>query len=158
MLAETGNASLRLGRIGEPLQRLQGSEVVKQLRAQSDGEARIECARCPYHTSCGPDPVQALADGRNTPVRESEHCRRSTWTFRHLLERLDRAAAEGDETFLDLAYAWARREHPKRTNRPATDDALLTRLVRQADSGTPEVTQMTHFKGIPVRSSVVSEH
>jgi radical SAM protein with 4Fe4S-binding SPASM domain len=158
MLAETGNTSLRLGRIGEQLQRLQGSEVVQRLRAQSDGEARVECANCSYNASCGPDPVEALADACDTPVSDSDHCRRSTWMFRHLLERIDQAEAQGDEAFLDLAYAWARRDHPKQASRQTTDGALMARPRREADCGSPEGTMTSHFKGIPVRWSIAVEN
>jgi His-Xaa-Ser system radical SAM maturase HxsB len=158
MLAETGNVSLRLGRIGEPLHKLQASEVVQHLRAQSDGEARTECASCPYRTSCGPDPVEALALGRGATVHDSDHCRRSTWMFRHLLDRIDRAEAERDEFFLDLAYAWARREHPKQIDRLKPGDALLWQPQRQPDCGTRHGMKTSRFKGIPVRWSAVAEN
>ncbi|WP_298826404.1 His-Xaa-Ser system radical SAM maturase HxsB [uncultured Piscinibacter sp.] len=150
MLAETGNASLRLGRIGEPLRKLEASEVVQHLRAQSDGEARTECANCPYHTSCGPDPVEALACGSSVTVHESGHCRRSTWMFRHFLDRVDRAETDGDEDFLDLAYAWARREHPKRANRTKPVAASLSLPQRQPDSGMRQGLKTSQFKGITV--------
>lgn len=158
MLAETGNASLRLGRIGEPLRKLQASEVVQQLRAQSDGEARTECASCPYHTSCGPDPVEALACGSNVTVHESGHCRHSTWMFRHLLARVDRAETDRDEVFLDLAYAWARREHPKQADRLKPVDGLLSLPQRQPDSDIRQGSKTSHFKGILVRWSFVAEN
>ncbi len=114
MLAETGDVTLRMGRIGESLARLGESGVVHWLRSQSDGEVRSECADCPYHMFCGPDPIEALAAGDSRTISETDHCQRSTWMFRHLLDRLDRAEAESNDAFLDLAYAWARRAHPRR--------------------------------------------
>lgn len=158
MLTETGNSSLRLGRIGEPLRELQASAVVEYLRTQSDGEARAECASCPYHTYCGPDPIEALARGDSVAVHETDHCRRSTWMFRHLLDRFDRAESDSDEDFLDLAYAWARREHPKLVERLVPVDDVLSLTQCQSDSGLRQESKDTLFMGIPVRWSAIAKN
>lgn len=150
MLAETGDVTLRLGRIGEPLDRLRGSEVVQRLRAESDGELRSECAECAFHVFCGPDPVEAIAAGRTQAVALSDHCQRSTWLFRHLLERLDQAEVHHDEVFLDLAYAWARRDHP-RQRVESSPNAHVDGVRRFVDVN-PEQVSETRFRGIPVRA------
>jgi His-Xaa-Ser system radical SAM maturase HxsB len=152
MLAETGDVTLRLGRIGEPITRLQGSEVVQWLRTQSDGEVQSECASCSYRVFCGPDPVEALAAGRPIGVAETDHCQRSTWMFRHLLDRLDRAEIEGNEEFLDLAYAWARRHHPRRRFDSSSMVDHKVNVVQKSVERIALPPSETHFRGIPVRA------
>lgn len=115
MLVETGDTSLRLGAIGAPLASLLASPVVEDLRRRSTSLNADACRPCPFNTFCGPDPVAERAQGGGipVPVEQTDHCRRSKWLFRSLLERLERAQAQGDDAFVDLAYAWAQRSHAK---------------------------------------------
>lgn len=110
MLAETGDTSLRLGRIGLQLTTLLQSPVVESLRQESDGETHAACIGCAFNTFCGPDPVGARVEVAEAmrSVYETEHCKRSKWLFGLMLDCIDYAHAEQDEFFLDLAYAWAR--------------------------------------------------
>lgn len=157
MLAETGDVTLRLGRIGDPIARLQGSDAVHWLRSQSNGELRSECASCPYQVFCGPDPVEELAAGQPLAVAQTDHCQRSTWMFRHLLERLDRAEADASEDFLDLAHAWARRDHPHRPEHTSSNVDHVVAVVDKPAVRLPEPSSETRFRGIPVRAYTADE-
>jgi His-Xaa-Ser system radical SAM maturase HxsB len=109
MLRETGDVSLRLGRIGTPLATLLQLPVIAALREESEGEAHASCRECPFNTFCGPDPIEGRAcSGMRLTVEETDHCKRSKSLFGRMLDRIDRARSESDEFFLDVAYAWAR--------------------------------------------------
>ena len=105
MLAESGDTSLRLGRIGEPLGTLQASELRRELVASSESREVPGCRDCAYNAYCGPDPVAAHAEFGTfrPPVELTEHCRRHMWLFDFLFKRLSGA----DAWFEDLARAWA---------------------------------------------------
>ena len=110
MLAETGDSSLRLGRIGEPLTQLMASSVMQQLLDTSMSTQVSGCKDCAFNSFCGPDPVAAQAEfgSLQAHVLLTEHCRRYKWLFEFFLRKLRCA----DEPFLDLAYCWA---HPAGT-------------------------------------------
>lgn len=114
MLAETGNISLRLGRIGVPLAVLLESQINSNLRSRSHGQTHPSCLECAFNDLCGPDPIEEAAGGWSVATAETAHCIRSKWLFRYFLERLDHAECTGDARFLDIAYAWAHRTHPKK--------------------------------------------
>lgn len=113
MLVETGDTSFRLGPIGAPLTTLLASPVVEDLRRRSTSQRVDACRPCPFNTFCGPDPVAERAQGGGipVPVEQTNHCRRSKWLFQSMLDRLERAQTQGNDVFLDLAYAWAQRSH-----------------------------------------------
>lgn len=106
MLAESGDTTLRLGRIGEPLSNLCSSPVVQQLVTASVTESRPGCRECAFKPYCGPDPVTAYAQHAcfDPPVNETEHCQRQQRLFESLFRRLN----DADEAFMELAYHWAK--------------------------------------------------
>jgi His-Xaa-Ser system radical SAM maturase HxsB len=106
MLAETGNTSLRLGKIGEPLKALMSSPLMRQLVTSSRSTRVAGCATCAFNPYCGPDPVGALAEFGSLFVhsRLTEHCRRHTWLFDFYFRKIK----AGDPAFLELAHLWAR--------------------------------------------------
>jgi len=106
MLAETGDCSLRLGRIGDTFDSLMSSPVMRQIIASSLPTRTRDCAGCAFNPYCGPDPVGAQAElgSIDAPPGLTEHCKRSTWLFDFFFRKLRTA----DQAFLDLAYRWAR--------------------------------------------------
>ena len=103
MLAASGDPSLRLGRIGDPLTNLLGSEVQRRLIAASMNNP--SCSECAYNTYCGPDPVGAYNrwGSWSVPAHQTEHCQHYMALFDFLFRRLQ----PGDPWFEDLAYRWA---------------------------------------------------
>jgi MoaA/NifB/PqqE/SkfB family radical SAM enzyme len=120
MLAETGDASLRLGRIGEPLVTLLGSGAQRALIDACGRGRREACDDCAYGLYCGPDPVSSYNRARSwsAPVQDSEHCRHQMWLFDFLFRRLYREGA----WFQDLASCWA--------NPAPTDSTIVTHAQR----------------------------
>lgn len=110
MLAETGDRSLRLGRIGTSLDSLMRSSVMRRMVASSL-PTQVGCAACAFNPYCGPDPVGAQAEFGSIEAspRLTEHCKRSTWLFDFFFRKLKTA----DPVFLDIAYRWAQPEGSK---------------------------------------------
>lgn len=106
MLAETGDVSLRLGRIGTPLETLQASPVQQALAAASTVADVAGCRTCAFQSFCAPNPVDAQAQfGRvDAPVLTTEHCLRHQWLFDFFFEKIRTA----DDDLMDLFHAWAR--------------------------------------------------
>ncbi|NYT24429.1 His-Xaa-Ser system radical SAM maturase HxsB [Alcaligenaceae bacterium] len=106
MLAETGDVSLRLGRIGTPLSALQASPVQQALVAASTVSEVAGCRTCAFQSFCAPNPVDAQAQfGRfDAPVLTTEHCLRHQWLFDFFFETIRNA----DDELLDLLHTWAR--------------------------------------------------
>ncbi|WP_081821585.1 His-Xaa-Ser system radical SAM maturase HxsB [Achromobacter sp. DH1f] len=111
MLAENGDVSLRLGKIGNPLAELRQSPVQQRLIASSRVEKMEGCRNCAYQTFCAPNPVDAQAQFANmeTPALQTEHCQRHLWLFDYFFSALKHA----DEQRMDLFHAWARPSPPK---------------------------------------------
>ena len=105
MLAESGDKSLRLGVIGEPLGQLMKSAVMEELLINSISTQVPGCTKCAFNVFCGPDPVAAQAEFGSMKALSltTEHCKRYKWMFDYFLRRLRSA----DDSFLDLAYLWA---------------------------------------------------
>ena len=105
MIAEAGDKSLRLGRIGDPLEKLLAGAVQRELIAASLSRLVPGCRDCAYNAYCGPDPVSSYNElgSISAPAQETDHCRRQLWLFDFLFERLRTA----DRWFEDLAYRWA---------------------------------------------------
>jgi len=105
MLVETGDRSLRLGRIGEPLPDLLSSRVRQNLMEASLVDRTPGCQTCAYNAFCAPNPVDAQAQFGSmfVPVHQTEHCRRHMWLFDTMLERIRVA----DDWSLDLLHRWA---------------------------------------------------
>jgi len=105
MLAQSGNVSLRLGRIGAPLGQLLNSPAQRALVRNSLVDYMPGCRRCAYKPFCGPDPVDAIAEfgTPDAPVLLTEHCRRHLGMFDELFRRLYAA----DDWTKDLFYRWA---------------------------------------------------
>lgn len=106
MLAESGDVSLRLGRIGTPLDALQSSSVQRALVSASTVADIDGCRTCAFQSFCAPNPVDAQAQfGRfDAPVLATEHCLRHQWLFDFFFEKIRTA----DDDLMDLFYAWAR--------------------------------------------------
>lgn len=105
MLAETGDTSLRLGRVGEKLSVLRNSQTQQDLVRASLVERTPGCVACAYNLFCAPNPVDAQAQfgTLSPPVEETDHCRRHLWLFDHFYSWLRMA----DDHLLDLFYKWA---------------------------------------------------
>jgi His-Xaa-Ser system radical SAM maturase HxsB len=105
MLAETGDTSLRLGRIGEPVAALRQSQVAHRLVSASLVDRVPGCRECTYNLFCAPNPVDAVAQFgmADAPVHQTEHCRRHLWLFDTFFEMLRGA----DDWVLDLFHDWS---------------------------------------------------
>lgn len=105
MLVETGDRSLRLGKIGDSLQALLASPVRHELVEASLVGQTAGCQTCAYNGFCAPNPVDAQAQFGSmfTPVLQTEHCQRHMWLFDSMLERIRVA----DDWTLDLLHKWA---------------------------------------------------
>jgi His-Xaa-Ser system radical SAM maturase HxsB len=106
MLAETGDVSLRMGRIGDPLPLILASPVRQALIQASSLTPLLQCDSCAYNKFCAPNPVDAQAQFGSlfAPVLQTEHCRRHMWLFDTMF-MLVRTAGEAQ---LDLYHSWAR--------------------------------------------------
>ena len=106
MVAECGDTSLRLGRIGEPMKALLESRVQKALIESSLSEVAIDCSDCAYNRYCGPDPISAYNQwgSVSVPAGLTEHCHRHIGLFDFLFQRL----RQSDSWFEELAYRWAK--------------------------------------------------
>lgn len=106
MMAETGDISLRMGRIGAPLEALLASPVRAELVKASQADDMAGCQACPYSLFCAPNPVDAQAQFGTpfVPPHDTEHCQRHLGMF----DAMFMAVRTADETSLDLFHAWAR--------------------------------------------------
>lgn len=106
MLAETGDTSLRMGRIGTPLEALLASPVRAHLVKASEVDEMAGCQDCPYSLFCAPNPVDAQAQFGTpfVPAHDTEHCQRHMSLF----DAMFMALRTADEDLLDLFHAWAR--------------------------------------------------
>lgn len=105
MLADMGDRSLRLGKIGDPLSALRNSELQRKFIEVSSSNSEPSCRECAYNRFCGKDPVGTYAEFHDLHARAetTTHCQRSMKLFDFLHSRLRNA----DSWFLDLTYAWA---------------------------------------------------
>jgi len=105
MLAESGDKSLRLGRIGDSIETLFATELQQELIRSSTSHSVDGCRDCAYNRYCGPDPIAAYNQwgSFSVPVQLTEHCHRQMWLFDFLFRRL----RDADEWFTSLAHRWA---------------------------------------------------
>lgn len=105
MLAEAGDASLRLGHIGVPISELLRSSVQQGLIEASLVEQNSSCKKCAYNLFCAPNPVDSQAQSGTlfSIVEETEHCQRHLMLFDHFYSLLRTA----NDDLLDLFQAWA---------------------------------------------------
>jgi His-Xaa-Ser system radical SAM maturase HxsB len=105
MLVETGDSSLRMGRVTDSLDQLMSSETRLQLRQASE-TAASDCTSCAYRHYCAPNPVDSQAQfGRpDMPAHQTEHCGRHQWLFDTAFTLLHGADADLEEMF----HVWAR--------------------------------------------------
>jgi His-Xaa-Ser system radical SAM maturase HxsB len=105
MLAEAGDVSLRMGRIGTPLSELLAAPVRTRLIDASQVNDEPACRQCPYSLFCAPNPVDAQAQfgSMTEPAENTEHCQRHMAMFDAMFARL-RAA---DDDLVDLFHRWA---------------------------------------------------
>ncbi len=106
MLAETGDTSLRLARIGASLKDIVSSQSMQMLRRAGSSEHNTTCSECAYGLFCGPDPVMAIAQfgSQDVPVERTNHCQRTLWLFDFLLSQF----AASDSATRSLFHQWAR--------------------------------------------------
>lgn len=109
MLAETGDTSLRLGRITESLKNALNTSTQRNLIEASINWFNPVCSRCVNLPYCGPDPVAAYNQlgTMMAPVTLTDHCVRHTWLFSFLFEKL----LDPHNSFTSLAERWASRAH-----------------------------------------------
>jgi His-Xaa-Ser system radical SAM maturase HxsB len=105
MVVESGDTTLRLGRIGTPLSEMRASRLQQELIDASQSKTGPDCSTCAYNAFCGPNPVDAHAQHGSFQVapHETEHCQRHMRLFDLFFTRLRTA----DKDFLDMAYRWA---------------------------------------------------
>jgi His-Xaa-Ser system radical SAM maturase HxsB len=105
MLAETGDVSLRLGRIGGSLPQLLNAPIQRDLIRASLTAHTPGCRTCAYNQFCAPNPVDSQAQFGTpyAPVASTEHCQRHIWLFDMFYMRLQ----EADDATLDLFHEWA---------------------------------------------------
>jgi sulfatase maturation enzyme AslB (radical SAM superfamily) len=97
MLAESGDTSFRMGRIGAPMEELLKSEAFERIRALGTVENDSDCSMCAFRHYCAPSPVDAAAAGGSVSLiatRDTEHCKRNTALFDEMLGLLAQARAE----------------------------------------------------------------
>lgn len=106
MLAETGDISLRMGRISDFSANYLQSPVLESLRKASEPGKVEGCTSCAYHQFCGPNPVDALAQHGTmfAPVLLTEHCQRHMALFDAMYLRL----RYSDNAQQDIFHRWAR--------------------------------------------------
>lgn len=106
MLVETGDTSLRMGRIGEPLDALMKSSIRSGLSDASKVDKVDGCRTCAYNLFCAPNPVdsQAQFGTIDVPVHQTEHCQRHMAMFDAVFMDLHHA----DEELQDIFHYWAR--------------------------------------------------
>jgi His-Xaa-Ser system radical SAM maturase HxsB len=108
MLVETGDKSLRLGSIGQPLTELLSAPVARDLQRIGTSWLTPTCDECAYNSFCGPDVTMAMASF-GTPAVPSvwtEHCRRTLWLFDFYLGRLKEGDAFTQKLFRQWASGW----------------------------------------------------
>lgn len=105
MLAESGDVSLRLGKIGTPLDQLLDSEVMRNLISSSFVKLTPGCHDCAFNVYCGPNPVDAQSafGTMSPPVFWTDHCKKHMWLFDFLFRKLKGAEKE----YLSHLYDWA---------------------------------------------------
>jgi len=104
MLAEMGDTSLRLGKVGDKLSVLLESPVISNIIESSLSYQIPTCSSCAFNPYCGPDPIAAYNTfgSMNTPVHLTEHCGRHMKLFDYFFKKLK----ENDPWFLNLAREW----------------------------------------------------
>lgn len=106
MLAEDGDASLRICRIADVHGSLAHHALVQDLQRASAPNKTAGCDTCAFHQFCGPNPIDARAQYGTmfAPVLSTEHCQRHMWLFDNMYRRL-RDASDFQQ---DCFYEWAR--------------------------------------------------
>lgn len=104
MLAETGNASLRLGEVNTPYDELMASPVQRLLLEAGIAETQPGCSDCAYLPYCGVDPVATIAriGAPIGPMLGSAHCQRHMGLFDVLFEYL----LAGDAQTVEILHSW----------------------------------------------------
>lgn len=107
MLAEQKDYTLRLGVIGESLEKLLDKPIQKELINASYVDRMADCAGCVYKMYCAPNPIDSYAQYgvMNFPPHKTEHCKRHMRLFDEIFNRIDTA----NTNELDVFYEWS---HP----------------------------------------------
>lgn len=105
MLAESGDHTFRMGRIGDSLAEILGSEVRARIQQTGTAAANASCTACAYQYYCAPNPIDAQAQfGRaDVDAEKTMHCQRHLALFDFWLRRL----RTNDSGRLDRYHAWA---------------------------------------------------
>lgn len=100
MLAETGNAGLRLGDVNTTYDELMSSPIQRLLLEAGIAETQPGCSDCAYLSYCGVDPVATIArtGAPIGPTLGSAHCQRHMGLFDVLFEHLIAGDAQTVET------------------------------------------------------------
>ncbi|WP_431266578.1 His-Xaa-Ser system radical SAM maturase HxsB [Roseateles chitinivorans] len=109
MLAESGDISFRMGKIGTPMETLLESPAARRIHLEGAVENDDNCSSCSFRSHCAPSPVDAAASGVATftiPTSETEHCKRTTALFDEMLKRLAAARAR-DPNLEKLLQRWS---------------------------------------------------
>lgn len=104
MLKETGDISLRLGKIGEPLRQLLSSDLQRNIINSSLNFNDPSCRQCAYSPYCGPDPISAYNEFKTMtpPTHLTSHCKRYVGLFDLIFKKY-----QDSEKFRKLANQWA---------------------------------------------------
>lgn len=104
MIAETGDKSLRLGRIGDSLSDLLNSPIQKKLIESSLNFINPTCRECAYQPYCGLDPVSNYNEFGlfHPPTYLTHHCQKYKSLFDVIFKKL-----RNDDYFRNLAMSWA---------------------------------------------------
>ncbi|HHP0322430.1 His-Xaa-Ser system radical SAM maturase HxsB [Acinetobacter baumannii] len=104
MLKETGDISLRLGKIGEPLSQLLSSNLQRNIIASSLNFNDPSCRECAYLPYCGPDPISAYNEFKMMapPTHLTSHCKRYMGLFDLIFNKY-----QDSVSFRKIARRWA---------------------------------------------------
>lgn len=104
MIAEIGDTSLRLGKIGDSLLELLNSSIQKALVEYSLNFINPTCRECVYQPYCGLDPVSNYNEFGtfNPPIYLTHHCEKYKSLFDLIFKKF-----RTDEYFSELAMSWA---------------------------------------------------
>ncbi|KQV53603.1 His-Xaa-Ser system radical SAM maturase HxsB [Pelomonas sp. Root1217] len=105
MVLESGDASWRMGRIGDPLSSLLNSDAARLIASAGDSHSAEGCRDCAYQPFCAPNPIDSQAQYGKPDASPllTEHCQRHMWLFDNFIARVEDAEPQQ----LDMFHRWA---------------------------------------------------